>query len=314
MLVFGSEMHLVTFVVIVLEFGMLFFYQLPHYFVKPEDKSRLWYMLLLILLIIYNTAGGLMPDEDWQLSVVAQNNIAYGTGFMVAAYFPLFFYKCLQYGSLWIHALLLSPIFILLPYVIFFLCYYSITGDLELPTSYGMILPFLYSIWVLYAILKAIRRRFRDDEQVGIYVNRFEAMMLYCAVLPWVLMTVFAFVKIGQWIEVLCTNIGFLLTTIVFMTRSVRQERRHNELTQRQITELALNAEEIFYINSRHFDISQREKEIVSLIRLGLTNKQIGERLFISEKTVSNHLIRINQKTGAKTRTELIHILFAPRP
>ncbi len=51
--------------------------------------------------------------------------------------------------------------------------------------------------------------------------------------------------------------------------------------------------------------LSDREKEIVQLVVQGLRNKEIGEKLFISEQTVKNHLHNIFEKTGVSDRLEL---------
>jgi DNA-binding NarL/FixJ family response regulator len=48
-------------------------------------------------------------------------------------------------------------------------------------------------------------------------------------------------------------------------------------------------------------EISLREKEVLKLVALGLTNKEIGERLFISTHTVITHRKNITAKLGIKT-------------
>jgi len=54
------------------------------------------------------------------------------------------------------------------------------------------------------------------------------------------------------------------------------------------------------------FHITEREKEIVDLILLGKSNKAIGAILFISEKTVKNHVYNIYKKLGINSRFELM--------
>jgi DNA-binding CsgD family transcriptional regulator/sugar phosphate isomerase/epimerase len=51
-------------------------------------------------------------------------------------------------------------------------------------------------------------------------------------------------------------------------------------------------------------DLSWREVEILRLVAGGLSNRQIGEQLYISEHTVANHVRSILRKTGASNRTE----------
>ncbi|MDT0309779.1 response regulator transcription factor [Streptomyces sp. DSM 44917] len=50
--------------------------------------------------------------------------------------------------------------------------------------------------------------------------------------------------------------------------------------------------------------LSPREREILALIGEGLTNRQIGKRLFLSEKTVKNHISRLLAKLGVERRVQ----------
>lgn len=52
--------------------------------------------------------------------------------------------------------------------------------------------------------------------------------------------------------------------------------------------------------------LTPRERQIVEVACTGLTNKQIGERLFISEATVRHHLGSVFAKLGVSTRSELV--------
>ncbi len=51
--------------------------------------------------------------------------------------------------------------------------------------------------------------------------------------------------------------------------------------------------------------LSDREKEITGLVAQGFRNREIGEKLFISEQTVKNHLHNIFDKLGVSDRLEL---------
>ncbi len=50
--------------------------------------------------------------------------------------------------------------------------------------------------------------------------------------------------------------------------------------------------------------LSGREREILAALVEGRSNTEIGEALFISEKTVRNSLTRIFEKLGVRTRTQ----------
>ncbi|MFD4366048.1 LuxR C-terminal-related transcriptional regulator [Rhodococcus sp. NPDC058521] len=55
--------------------------------------------------------------------------------------------------------------------------------------------------------------------------------------------------------------------------------------------------------------LTSREREVVSLLTLGLTNRQIAERLTLSVRTVEGHLYQAAAKTGAANRAELAAII-----
>jgi DNA-binding NarL/FixJ family response regulator len=51
--------------------------------------------------------------------------------------------------------------------------------------------------------------------------------------------------------------------------------------------------------------LGTRELDILRLVAQGLTDHEIGRQLFISPRTVQNHLTRIREKTGLRRRSEL---------
>jgi DNA-binding NarL/FixJ family response regulator len=51
--------------------------------------------------------------------------------------------------------------------------------------------------------------------------------------------------------------------------------------------------------------LTPQERQIAQLAAAGLTNKQIGEKLFLSHRTVANHLHRIFPKLGITSRAAL---------
>ena len=51
--------------------------------------------------------------------------------------------------------------------------------------------------------------------------------------------------------------------------------------------------------------LSDREQSILKLVADGYTDNEIGRELYISPRTVQNHLTRIREKTGLRRRSEL---------
>jgi DNA-binding CsgD family transcriptional regulator len=54
--------------------------------------------------------------------------------------------------------------------------------------------------------------------------------------------------------------------------------------------------------------LSQREREVLTLVAQGKTDDQVAGELFISVKTVHSHLDRIRDKTGVRRRAELTRV------
>ncbi len=52
--------------------------------------------------------------------------------------------------------------------------------------------------------------------------------------------------------------------------------------------------------------LSNRESEVAELVTQGLSNKEVANRLFVTEKTVKFHLTNIYKKMNVKSRAQLI--------
>jgi DNA-binding CsgD family transcriptional regulator len=54
--------------------------------------------------------------------------------------------------------------------------------------------------------------------------------------------------------------------------------------------------------------LTPREVQILELIASGLSNKEIAERIFVSENTVKTHLSRLFEKLNARRRTQAVQL------
>lgn len=72
-------------------------------------------------------------------------------------------------------------------------------------------------------------------------------------------------------------------------------------------------------------ELSRREREVAALVAEGLTNREIGQRLFVSERTVDAHLEHVREKLALNNRTQVaawfvaqsqaaVETISAPRP
>ncbi len=301
MKVFGTEMHIVTFIFAVLEF-IMFIYQFQYYLSRPQDKQRGWFLILLFLLIFYNVTGGLFPDNNIPIPVILQNILAYGSGFAVASYVPYYFYKGFELEKIRFHAIYGVPFFLLLPYLVFFVILYSIDQNLELAIEYGLVIPCFYSFVILFAIARAIWNKYKERKYQS---NKIEIIALYAAILPWVSMTFIAFFHISQLVEVILTNGGFVVISILYFTRYISKARKEYDAFVQLTSEQQTLNQNIYEL----YQLTAREVEIIEFIKAGNKYKEIGELLFISERTVSTHVQNIYSKTKVSNKLSLLRKL-----
>ena len=88
----GTQMHIITFLFISVE-TVILFYLFIYRLARPDDATTRLNITLITLLLIYNIAGGLLPDKNLPGSYFAQMVIAYAMGFITPCYFPYYVYE-----------------------------------------------------------------------------------------------------------------------------------------------------------------------------------------------------------------------------
>jgi DNA-binding NarL/FixJ family response regulator len=73
--------------------------------------------------------------------------------------------------------------------------------------------------------------------------------------------------------------------------------------------EALASAPQVRAVNAQGVELlSKREREVVTNLAAGLSNREIGERLGLSQHTIKNYLLRIFDKLGVSTRVELLSL------
>ena len=75
------------------------------------------------------------------------------------------------------------------------------------------------------------------------------------------------------------------------------------------VKEVPVSANGPFVLNAeklKELGITQREHEILGLIAQGLSNREIGEKLFVSENTVKTHSSRLFEKMSVNRRVQAV--------
>ena len=297
-------MELITLIFLISEI-LMFLYQLLFYAENPFDRKRKYYLIFLFLFILYNIFGGLYPDPHQNLSIFLQNILAYGSGFAVACYFPYYFYKAYGLPSLRFHAYYGIAIFLILPFTLFIGGEYFITGNLRASVEHAVVIPFIYAVFALNAIFRAVKLKYHEDK-----THRSEMVLMYISILPWGFMPMLSAVNVDQFLEVLIMNSGFVIISILFFWKTVQQIRKNNQLLISLLNDKKPNNKEsIFNDNCYRYKLTAREIEVANLVCKGLRYKEVADQLYISERTVTKHSQNIFLKVGVTTKFELVKAL-----
>lgn len=319
MLVFGTQMHIITFMFVCLEL-VIFSYLLIYRLARPDDTTATLNIILIFLLLVYNISGGLLPDNEVPGSYFVQECIAYGTGFITPCYFPYYVYVGFRLRKMKFHAKKGVIVFLVLPYVLFVIIFY-VSGSLDLAKNV-LIIPVVYAVWVLFDVWQAIRSKYAARQNNRKFTE--EVIVLFLSLTPWLGLPVITYFDLNQAVEAITTNGGFLLLLSLHLKRNIEclkeehlrlidseknllswNERLQIEVEKRTKELEKINTEERLLKNSKLYSLTNREVEIARLVCQGDSYKQIGEALFIAERTVTKHVQNIFEKTGVNSKLEL---------
>jgi signal transduction histidine kinase/DNA-binding NarL/FixJ family response regulator len=255
MLVFGTQIHIITFLISLFEL-VFFFYQIIYFLSRPSDKSRLYYLILLFLLIQYNIVGAMFPDNQIDIPIAMQNIVAYVVALLMSLYFIFYIYKVLDLAKMRFYAFQGSLIFIVLPFIFLFLLPYVHTGDLEMSRKLVVVIPFIYVIVMLFSLAKSFREKYQScrdescrEEMIGVLLGF--SFWLTLPVIAFfendindLLIPLLDFHNGSQVVEVICTNLGLFVMTVLFIRKSIKQSRAEYYMlldSQKMLQELNYN-------------------------------------------------------------------------
>jgi DNA-binding NarL/FixJ family response regulator len=81
-------------------------------------------------------------------------------------------------------------------------------------------------------------------------------------------------------------------------------------VTRRLVSEFAARMKGPTEPSAALAELTSREREVMALVAEGLSNAEIGERLFMSPATARTHVSRILTKLGARDRTQLVVMAY----
>lgn len=308
---FNTEMHLVTFIFVLAEIGLLFF-QLFYIAFKPTERKRIYFIIVLLLLISYNITSSTYPNPNLDIDIQVQNVFTYCNALLLPCYFPFYFYKVWRLSSLKFDAYYGIWIFLFSPFLIYVGAQYLLFGQITFPIEYGIVIPFIYAIIVMRKMYLQIRLHYNKDN--GMWTP--DVYLTYFAIVPWIALPMVNYYIKSEFSEAMFINLGFICITFQFcknnITKAWEDERKLASLTGN--LSLLDTSADIFLNNCQYYNLTPREIEIVSLIRLGNSYKSTADDLFISEGTVKKHVQNIYRKVKVCNKINLIKKLEDAQP
>jgi DNA-binding CsgD family transcriptional regulator len=132
--------------------------------------------------------------------------------------------------------------------------------------------------------------------------------ILTYAALGGVLIALLKLIEYQHFVRAYPTEIYVGLVALIFAVigiylglRWTRETVVVKEVRVREGGPFVLNTE-----NLKELGITQREHEILTLIAQGLSNREIGEKLFVSENTVKTHSSRLFEKMSVNRRVQAV--------
>jgi signal transduction histidine kinase/DNA-binding NarL/FixJ family response regulator len=299
----GTKMHLVTFGIVAFELVMLVI-QVIYFLQRPSDKNRLWYLILLVFLILYNVCSGLFPDPRLGIPVTLQTILAYLVGFSMSMYVIYYFYKAFELKHLKFFVTYGLILFLLVPFLLLFVVPYLLTGDSRLSGKLTVVIPFFYGLSFIYCSTRALMKKFREARNEGRILDDplYEhAVVAYISMLCWAALPVIVFLGDFQVIEHSVTNAGFMLMTIIYVRSTIKQSRKDYE----RLLESEKNLKELN--SSLQEKVKERTKSLEQL-----NEQQTNTFINLAHETktpltlINNYLGEYEQKHGTNEELKVI--------
>lgn len=155
------------------------------------------------------------------------------------------------------------------------------------------------------------KRRLRPPHSIDVVLTGavVKRVLLYGSV-GGVLIALVRYIEYNHFIHTYPSEVYGGLLAVIFTTVGVyaglRLRKQKEVVVVREVRVPHVEPFRLDVEKLREVGLTQREHEILGLIAEGLSNREIGERLFVSENTVKTHSSRIFEKIGVNRRVQAV--------
>lgn len=293
---FGTQMHIVTFVILVFQILVLFA-QILFFFSRPNDKSRLRFLILIITYIFYNLFSGIYPDKQYAPSLFIQNIIAYLVGIFVSVYFVFYIYKEFDIYP-FKHFDVKTLFFVLMSgFVVLFVIPYFLSGNLSLSRKIFISVPLMVSFAFLYQIGNELIKLYKKtSNSLKSKYYKYRIISGYLGLFTLSLLPVIVAIGDYQSIEQPVVNFGFIIMMSVYIIDFVHQAQQETKI----LLDITKKQESSSKNNNSAIEISQ---EIVVSILHKLKKFEDNEEYLKNKITVTALAKKFNTNTKYLSKT-----------
>ncbi len=292
---FGTEMHFTTFVILIFQ-TLVLFAQLLFYLSRPNDRSRLRFLILIITYILYNFFSGIYPDEQFLIKVFLQNIIAYLVGIIVVVYFVYYIYK--EFDTYPFKYFDVKTLFFVLitSFILLFIVPYYISGNLSLSRKIFISIPLMISFAFVYQIGNELIRIYKNSSASKSKYYKYRVVSGYLGLFTLSLMPVIVAFGDYQSIEQPVVNFGFIIMMTVYIFDFV-QEAKQEAIILMEVEQKGKN-----HTKTKEIEIP---KDIVANILNNLKKFEDKEEFLKGKITTVNLSKKFN--TNSKYLSKVVH-------
>ena len=254
------------------------------------------FLALSTLVLCYNTLHVFLSNRpiEFQKTIITYSFI------LLSIYLPLYFLKVFHFNTIKFFAYWGGILFLLLPYLLFNIFPIYVL-PLTLSSSLVIAVPIVYGCSMIYFYMSSL---YKEYSNLTILYSKIEIATVFISLVTWSLLPIIMHLGISNLLENIIVNSCFILSVYLLLKKNaVVSKKKFADL------QILLDSTEKENTLQEDFNFTTREKEIISYLAKGLTYKEIGEVLFISDRTVGKHVSNIYAKTGVNQKYELLEKL-----
>lgn len=294
---FGTQMHPVTFGILFFQILVLFA-QLLYVFSRPHDKSRIRFLILVIVYILYNTLSGLFPSKQFAWSIIIQYIFTYIAGISVAVYFVYYIYqefnirpfKRLKIGVKSL-VILLSVLFTTL-----FIIPFWIYNDIELSRLLFLSSLCILALVLLWEVGRTLIPLYKKDSEEQSKLFKYRIVTSYFGLITLSMLPGILVFANDQCLRVSILNSGFLAMMITYIIDFIAQAKKEgimlSQISKKVITtktDMNMADNTLKVILERLKDFEKNQEFLKGKVTLSILSEKFETNSKYLSKIVNNY-------------------------